>query len=426
MVAYLAIRNLCHRRARYAVLALAVFMGFSLVTLVSGAAFGAMAAVRAKAARYFAGELSVNGFYAGAELIAEPAALEEALAASGLPFRTVAPRVVYYRMDASLIFGGESVRQRRLVGLDFEREAAELRGLAMADGSAAAMAGPEGSGGILISSAAAALMGARTGDAVQLVLRNDTGQYTTAVLVVRGVFNETGLFSYIAYMRQDDLNRLLGRPEGSATEYALYARGGRKLSAEVYDALAGRFQVYPVAGSKDELWEYQSRADPGQNYAVMPLESHLAQINDLLEAFLYVTYAVLALFIAMLMVGVLNTYRVVVYERTAEIGAMRALGMRRGAVARAFIAEALGLGLVASAAGLAAGAALGWILGFINLSGVPAAGLFTQAGRLVFSYPAAAVALNFFLFSAAVVAAAAGPSLRAARVTPAQAMRDAG
>ena len=30
------------------------------------------------------------------------------------------------------------------------------------------------------------------------------------MLVVRGVFNETGLFSYIAYMRQDDLNRLIG------------------------------------------------------------------------------------------------------------------------------------------------------------------------------------------------------------------------
>jgi putative ABC transport system permease protein len=61
-------------------------------------------------------------------------------------------------------------------------------------------------------------------------------------------------------------------------------------------------------------------------------------------------------------VGITNTMLMAVFERVREIGMMRALGMKDGAIRLAFLLEAGGIGLVGSALGLALGAALNWYM----------------------------------------------------------------
>ncbi|HPG87285.1 MAG TPA: ABC transporter permease, partial [Spirochaetales bacterium] len=188
MIAFLATRNLVLQRKRYALIALAVLLGFSLITVTSGAAYGALETVKSKAARYFAGHVSVTGYYWGAPYMSNPDAVLETLEAADLPVRTVARRTIYYKTDAELFFGGETVRQRRLVGIDFAAERDELANLHFSDGSIDAMLGDDGRDGILISESAASLLGARVGDDVILYLTTDANQYNTATMIVRGVF----------------------------------------------------------------------------------------------------------------------------------------------------------------------------------------------------------------------------------------------
>ena len=58
-----------------------------------------------------------------------------------------------------------------------------------------------------------------------------------------------------------------------------------------------------------------------------------------------------------------------VFERTQEIGVLRALGWRRGRVLRMVIAESLAISLLAGAAGLVIGVALGGLLQLAPLYG---------------------------------------------------------
>ncbi len=423
---YLAYRNLVLQRKRYFLIALAVMAGFALVTVISGSAYGAMETVKVKAARYFAGHVSISGYTNGAQIIDDPGAVESAILNAGLPVRTVSRRTLYNNTETKLFFGGESVRQRRLIGVEFDVEHGELENLLFVEGSVGAMLGESGRDGILISESAARLMGARLGDDLNLYLLTDSGQYNTATLVVRGVFSETSLFGYVAYMRNEDLNRLLVRPRGAATDVAVYAVSGAdqlRLTAQVRDVLEKDFSPFPPLATKEALVEILTKGEGGNKLAVLSLDAHLAQIKSILDAFLVITYFVLVLFVLIVMVGILNTYRVLVYERTREIGTMRALGMKRESVSAMFLAEALGLALVATILGLVVGIAILAALGLVDVSHVPAAGLFTDRGHLSFHLAPRVIALNAGIMIAGVMAAALGPARKAARVQPVEAMR---
>jgi len=427
MTFFLALRNLLLQRKRYSVIAAAIVIGFALITVISGATGGVLTTVKVKAARYFAGHVSVTGYSPDKpQGITDPDALVTLLRGQVASVRTVSKRTVYYRQDASLFFGGETVRQRRLVGIDFDGEAEELRGMKFDSGGIDGMLGDQGSYGILISRVAADLLNARVGDDVQLFLTTDSGQYNTATLFVRGVFEETSLFGFAAYLRNADLNALLGRSEGAATDIAVYARNGTKLDRlglDVRAVLSAKALVLPVLTSKDDRRDALSSGLEGETLAVMTLNAHLAQITDILDAFTLVSYFVLVVFVLIVMVGILNTYRVIVYERTKEIGTMRALGMGRGAVIRLFVIEAAILAAAASLLGFVLGTAALRLIGLVDLGSIAAAGMFTEGGRLVYFLESRSTFLNLAAMVAAVMLAAFGPARDAGAIRPVDAMR---
>ena len=57
-----ALRNLFLQRKRYALMALAVAVGFMLITVLTGLSYGALETIKTKAARYFSGHIIVYGF----------------------------------------------------------------------------------------------------------------------------------------------------------------------------------------------------------------------------------------------------------------------------------------------------------------------------------------------------------------------------
>lgn len=356
-----------------------------------------------------------------------PENLLSSLNSDTLPIRTVAPRTIYYKSDASLFFAGQSVRQRRLVGIDFSVEQEELSNLDFQAGGLEGLAhGDEG--GILISEAAAGILGARVGDAVTLYMTTDTGQYNTANLIVRGIFHETSLFGYIAYMRRDELNTLLVRPPDSATDIAIYAEGGVNhdtLIQELRIVLSTEYSVLPFMPSKSSLYEELERADwsKGPVLAPLTLNAHLDQIKTLLDAFLIVTWFILIFFIMIVMVGILNTYRVLVHERTQEIGTMRALGMHRAEVRLLFLSEAALLAFISSVLGFILSFLLMYILHSINLGNLPGSGLFTESGFLRPHIEIKMIFITLFLMISSVTFAALIPANKASRIVPAEALR---
>ena len=101
-------------------------------------------------------------------------------------------------------------------------------------------------------------------------------------------------------------------------------------------------------------FDFPGRSASGQEGRLISREQ-LEQLKNLLDAFLGCTYFVLVIFLVIVMIGILNTYRVIVYERTREIGTMRAIGMQAGDVRRIFLYEAAALAVIASAVGFILG-----------------------------------------------------------------------
>jgi putative ABC transport system permease protein len=125
-----------------------------------------------------------------------------------------------------------------------------------------------------------------------------------------------------------------------------------------------------------------------------------------------------------LLVGVfliLNTFSIIVAQRTRELALMRAMGASRGQMIGSVLLEAFVVGLIGSALGLAAGVGLGW-LGAWALGGLLGGGRLEVAGITV---PLASVVSAFGIGITVTMLAALFPALRAARVPPVAAMHDA-
>jgi len=136
--------------------------------------------------------------------------------------------------------------------------------------------------------------------------------------------------------------------------------------------------------------------------------SQTQQYNTLLN----LTYALLALAVLIALIGIANTLALSIYERTRELGLLRAVGATRGQLRSMVRAEALVISAFGALEGLVLGAFFGWaIVDSMRSTGVT---------QLAFPVPQ--------LLIVAVIAALAGllaaiaPSRRAAKLNILQAV----
>ncbi|MCL2793156.1 MAG: FtsX-like permease family protein [Spirochaetaceae bacterium] len=414
------------RRKRYALMAIAILLGFSLITVLSSMAFGTLETIKTKAARYFSGHIAVIGFDGPDFAISNPDEIIEKLKKARFPLKAIAKRSVYYDGGARIFFSGNSISQRRAIGIDFEAERELFKSLSFLEGSYDSMLGDNGRGGILISRVAAEILGARVGDDVIFYMPTKEGQHNTAIMIVRGIFNETSIFGYTSYMRIDDLNMLHNKKEDAVTDIALHIKEGvnfERLAERIRVTLGKSFTVSPRINTNQDFSNISASHPTIETLGVIPVDAQLSEIRDVLNAFLIGTYFILAIFIVIVMIGILNTYRVLVHERTREIGTMRAMGMQKSQVKLLFLIEAAALSLISSFFGFLLGViSLNVIVKFVDLSALFFAGLFTENGKLSFFIDPKMVLYNTIFMLFAVLLAAWGPATKASNLPPVQAL----
>ena len=129
-------------------------------------------------------------------------------------------------------------------------------------------------------------------------------------------------------------------------------------------------------------------------------------------------FAGVALFVGIFLI--LNTFSIIVAQRTRELALMRAIGASRRQMITSVMVEALAVGLLASILGLAAGIG----------AGAGLAKLFSSLGsdslRIEsIGVPAAAVIASFVVGMVVTLVAALLPAVRASRIAPVAAMQEA-
>jgi putative ABC transport system permease protein len=215
-----------------------------------------------------------------------------------------------------------------------------------------------------------------------------------------GELDSMGGATYAAFTLDTAQQLLLPEP-GKATSYVVGAADGVSQAALVDD-------LQPVLPDGTE-------AITG---AALTAEQEDAIQSDFLGAFktFLLVFAGIALLVATF--SIYNTFAIVVAQRTRDSALLRALGASRRQVLAAVMAEALVVGVVASALGVVAG--IGLAEGLNALLG--AMGMDLPGSSLVIAPASVAVAMTVGL----VVTVAAGvvPALKASRVLPLAALRD--
>ncbi|MFI7284611.1 ABC transporter permease [Micromonospora chersina] len=168
-----------------------------------------------------------------------------------------------------------------------------------------------------------------------------------------------------------------------------------------------RDEVARALGTDYEVKTGKQLADD----ASASLKEGLSFFNKILLGF-----AAVALLVGTFLI--LNTFSIIVAQRTRELALMRAIGASGRQVIGSVVLEAVAVGLIASVLGLAAGIGVGALLAY--LFGKLAGGL-TLAGLGV---PPAAVIGAFAVGLVITVVAALLPALRASRIPPIAAMQD--
>jgi putative ABC transport system permease protein len=131
------------------------------------------------------------------------------------------------------------------------------------------------------------------------------------------------------------------------------------------------------------------------------------QINQILTIF----YALLAFSIVISLFGVLITLLLAVYERTREIGMLRAIGTTRGQIRSIIFSESA----ITCAIGGIIGIAVGLLFGYLIARGLESEGI-------QFSVPVGTVITVFILAVIAGLIAAVAPARRAAKLQPLEAL----
>jgi len=132
--------------------------------------------------------------------------------------------------------------------------------------------------------------------------------------------------------------------------------------------------------------------------------------------------AVLILFFIIL-IGVVNTLRMTIRERTREIGTVRAIGMRQSEVGQSFMAEVLMLTLFASIAGAILAFIVMYLLGLITIQDEGFFTIFLVDKHLHFVPTWTNVVQNLVLIMVITFITAFFPSRRAAKMSVASALR---
>lgn len=426
----LAARNLNRQKKRSILLGGAIAFGVLVITLVNGFAGGFVANIRGNVSHFFAGHLFIQGYEKSAggrlvQLVRDDRALQRILAAAELPAASIARRS---ELNAALIFAGESVRQQ-VVGVDWETAGALRERLVLRAGSIERLLAERTA--VVLNENIAEQLDAAVGDTILVQSQTATGQQNVGEFLLAATTVDAGAFSGIsAYAHRSYVNELLDIAPDAYLTLGIMLQDMGAINAEaerLYAALAAELDLAPrfsgQEGFREARRELLQTEWEGTRYQLSTINDFLAGINNVARTVVIIGVVVAFILFLIVAVGITNTFRMVVYERTREIGTMRALGVQRRQARALFLTEAVLLAAGAAVAGLLLAGAGRFLLQSIDWGMDTPFFIFLDNGRL--SFPVDPWFLAGYLASVVAVTllAALFPANRAARQDPAAALR---
>ena len=426
----LALRNLSRQKRRSILLGSAIAFGILFILLIQGFTGSFVENVGENFSHLLAGHIFIEGVEkseSGKELfiIRDDQQLMEAVAASGISYQFLTKRSEF---RGTILFEGNGINQS-IVGADWNSESFFRERIILQEGSFENMSDPQG---LIISSKIADRLNLHLGDRVTVKLQTFTGQQNAGDFTIAAISIDTGLFgSMSCYANLEYVNELMNIEPGDYLTLGIYLpdlMDTDPAASALLPELEERIQLFSRETTGDQnpfmaiLEQQEEDSWEGIRYRFTTINDILSEVKEIVRVLNIAGIVILLVLFSIIMVGITNTFRMVLFERIQEIGTMRAVGMQRGAVRNLFLLEAFFLAIGGIVAGFLLAGLVMLILAQIYWGVDTPLFMLLKNGFMTFRIPFFQMLLDTGIVLALTLFAAAWPANKAAGMKPAAAL----
>ena len=425
----IAFRSLVQHRRRTLFLGSAIAAVTALLVLLNGLSTGVRETMIDTATTLSTGHVNVGGFFKVTAGQAAPVVTDYKKVIEVV--KKTVPEMAYVvhrgRGWAKVVSDTGSM-QMGITGIDVKSEPKFASVLQLVSGKIDDLAEP---GTILIFDNQAEKLGVKVGDAVTISAPTTRGTNNTLDVRVVAIAHSLGLLStWNSFIPIDSLRKLYQfNQDSTGVVQIMLDRKDLPRIPEISGRLRAALEqagwrVMP--NDPRAFWmKFQSvsREDwTGQKLDVTNWEDEISFMTWTLKALQGISFVLIAILVAIIVIGIMNTMWIAIRERTREIGTLRAIGMQRREVLWMFLLESIMLGLFATVTGVIAGAAIAAGLNALHLHVPTGLQFFLMSPFLHISVHGSLLVSSVITITIVTALAALYPSLRAARLRPVVAM----
>lgn len=279
--------------------------------------------------------------------------------------------------SGTLIFHS-STSNSSLVGVDWDKESNLVKDLKIIDGSLDKI-NEENS--IILSQDSFEDLNLKIGDEVIYSFQTVSGQENVAYFEVIAVAESNSLIGLSSnYVNIVDLNKAVGleadeyqsltleltdannvKQVQQTIENSIVALGGiiPEKDEDSGDFVTMRMSMFSTDIQED--WE-------GTRFDITNINDYTSAVLQIINIINIIAYSIFFIMLVITMIGLINTFRLIMNERVLEIGTMRAMGMQKKSVKKLFNLEGILIALKGVPYGIIAAFGIGLIVSLIPIN----------------------------------------------------------
>jgi putative ABC transport system permease protein len=294
---------------------------------------------------------------------------------------------------------------------------------------------------IIIPESAASELNVTIGDSVFVKANTVSGQQNLVEWLVGAIIEDSNSFEQLTvYAPLEQVNSLIAIDEGTYQQANIEITDLTQMDAireQLKNYLETHASIKVVDEEENGMIAMRAAMmgglttvvdDPwdGTQFDVTNLNDTMSDIMSLVGVMQVASNGVFAVILIIIMVGITNSYRMVILERVQEIGTMRAMGAQRNWIFNLFVSESVMIAVLGSLAGILASLGVMTLLGNIDVgsNGGPMQ-MFSIANYLQFPVSASTFIGPSLITLIIAAMAVYMPARTAARMAPGDALRAA-
>lgn len=437
----LSLRNLTRQKRRNAILAIAIAFGFFVVTVIDGLTTGMVGNLEKQMTQLAGGTILIQGLEKTpsleegkkshvAAIVRDKNYIRNLIEENHINYESLS---CYSMSSGQLIFEGKKAIVQ-MYGRDLT-DPTLIDSFQFVEGGVENFNDPHA---LVINDKTAESLNLSVGDTLLFTTTTIYDQNTVDDFTVAGIYKSNSILNALqVYTHLETLNKLIEIPEDGYSTFTFFLKNSKEqnkvamlLEQKIREDginVTNRVEAIKTNPSnigkgiekqiynEDNQWE-------GTMYAVETIDDEIPQIKQIMSVVHTVTTVILIVILLIVMVGVSNTYRMVLYERIREIGTMRAIGMDGKSTGSVFTTEAVILCIIGACLGIILAGIVMFIIHLIPISS-DALSLFLHNGHFSFTLSVGTIIIQYLLLIILTSIAVHGSAKKAAKMNPAEALR---